>query len=69
MDLKKCIRRLPVELREVLELYYSGGGLTYKAIAELLGVSQSQVNKWLTTARKELRACMEREDSSTSCPD
>jgi RNA polymerase sigma factor (sigma-70 family) len=57
--LKKCISRLPVELREVIQLYYGGDRVTYNDMAVLKGVSPGQVNKLLTTARKKLRACME----------
>jgi RNA polymerase sigma factor (sigma-70 family) len=66
--LKQCIRRLPVELREVLEIYYSGGGVTYQQLADRMGVSFGQVNKWLTQARKLLRNCLEGEESPTSWP-
>jgi RNA polymerase sigma-70 factor (ECF subfamily) len=60
-DLKECIRRLPVELREVVEIYYSGGRVTYQEMADRMGVSFGQVNKLLTRARKLLRVWMERE--------
>jgi RNA polymerase sigma-70 factor (ECF subfamily) len=60
-DLKACIRRLPVDLREVIEVYYSGGRATYQELADRLGVSFGQVDKMLTRARKLLRNCLERE--------
>ncbi len=66
--LKKCVGCLPVELREVVEIYYSGGGLTYDQLAHRLGVSRALVNKWLTQARKRLRVCLEGEESLTSVP-
>jgi RNA polymerase sigma factor (sigma-70 family) len=36
-DLKRCVGRLPVELREVVEIYYSGSGVTYQQLADRLG--------------------------------
>jgi RNA polymerase sigma-70 factor, ECF subfamily len=60
-DLKRCIRRLPVDLREIVEIYYAGGRVTYQGMADRLGVSFGQVNKLLTRARKMLRNCLERE--------
>jgi RNA polymerase sigma-70 factor (ECF subfamily) len=66
--LKQCIGLLPVELREVVGLYYSGGGVTYQKMADRLGVSFGQVNKCLTQARRQLRACLEREGPPTSLP-
>jgi RNA polymerase sigma-70 factor (ECF subfamily) len=63
-DLKKCIRRLPVELREVVEIYYAGGRVTYNELADRRGVSFGQVNKCLTRARRMLRDCLEREDNN-----
>jgi RNA polymerase sigma-70 factor (ECF subfamily) len=65
-DLKECVRRLPVELREVVEIYYSGGRITYDELAERLGVSFATVNQRLTRARKLLRACLEPEDRAAS---
>jgi RNA polymerase sigma factor (sigma-70 family) len=59
--LKRCIDRLPEKLREVVVIYYLGG-VTYQQLADRLGVSFSQVNKWLTQARKLLRKCLERGD-------
>jgi RNA polymerase sigma-70 factor (ECF subfamily) len=67
-DLKACIRRLPLEEREVIELYYSGGRLTYQEIADRLGVSFGQVNRLLTTARRRLRAWLEDTHSPGSPP-
>jgi RNA polymerase sigma-70 factor (ECF subfamily) len=67
-DLKECIRRLPVEQREVVEIYYSGGRVNYQQLADRLGVSFGQVNKLLTKARKALRVCLEREDPPRSLP-
>jgi RNA polymerase sigma-70 factor (ECF subfamily) len=64
-DLKRCIRHLPVAQREVVEIYYSGGRVTYQEMAERLGVSFGQVNKLLTQARKRLRACLEHEAATT----
>jgi RNA polymerase sigma-70 factor (ECF subfamily) len=61
-ELKECIRHLPAELREVLEIYYGGGRVTYREMADWLGVSFGQVNKLLTRARKLLRVCLERSD-------
>jgi RNA polymerase sigma-70 factor (ECF subfamily) len=46
--LKKCVRHLPVALREVVEIYYAGGRVTYQEMADRLGVSFGQVNKMLT---------------------
>jgi RNA polymerase sigma-70 factor (ECF subfamily) len=61
-QLRQCIGRLPENEREVVALYYSGGGLTYQQIADMLGVSFAQVNRLLTTARRRLRVCLERND-------
>lgn len=58
--LKRCIRHLPVELREVIEIYYSGGRVTYRDIADRLGVSFGTVAQRLTRARRMLRNCLER---------
>ncbi len=63
-DLKECVRRLPVELREVVEIYYSGGRTTYDELAERLGVTFATINQRLTRARKLLRACLEPEDTA-----
>ncbi len=60
--LRECIRRLPVELREVVEIYYAGGRVTYREMADRLGVSFGQVNKLLTRARRLLRQSLERPD-------
>jgi RNA polymerase sigma-70 factor (ECF subfamily) len=65
-DLKQCIRQLPVELREVVEIYYSGGRITYQEIADKLGVSFGLVNQRLTQARRQLRACLERHIAATN---
>jgi RNA polymerase sigma-70 factor, ECF subfamily len=65
-DLKRCISRLPVAEREVIEIYYSAGRITYAELADRLDVSFGQVNKWLTTARKMLRVCLERKHAITS---
>lgn len=59
--LKRCVRHLPAEHREVVEIYYSGGRITYQELADRLGVSFGQVNKLLTQARKMLRVCLERD--------
>jgi RNA polymerase sigma-70 factor (ECF subfamily) len=58
---KECVRQLPVELREVIEIYYAGGRITYQEIADRLGVSFGKVNQMLTRARKLLRARLENE--------
>ena len=65
-DVRRCVRQLPTKLREVVEIYYAGGRVTYKELAERLGVSFGQVNKLLTKARKLLRQCLERDDPNTS---
>lgn len=68
-DLKACVDHLPVERREVVELYYSGGGFKYAELAELLGVAFGTVNAWLTKARKQLRDCLEKKQGEiTSRP-
>jgi RNA polymerase sigma-70 factor, ECF subfamily len=67
-DLKNCLRRLPTELREVVEIYYSGGRVTYREIADRLGVSFGKVNQALTRARKMLRLCLEGENPSEPSP-
>jgi RNA polymerase sigma-70 factor (ECF subfamily) len=59
--LKRCVRHLPAEHREIVEIYYSGGRITYQELADRLGVSFGQVNKRLTQARKMLRSCLERD--------
>jgi RNA polymerase sigma-70 factor, ECF subfamily len=64
--LKQCIRQLPAELREVVEIYYSGGRVTYQEMADRLGVSFGLVNQRLTQARRQLRACMERDVPPTT---
>jgi RNA polymerase sigma-70 factor (ECF subfamily) len=61
-QVRNCIRRLSVELREIIELYYGSGRATYQELADRLGVSFGQVNKLLTRARKLLRICLERAD-------
>jgi RNA polymerase sigma-70 factor (ECF subfamily) len=63
-DLRECVRHLPVELREVVEIYYADR-ITYTELAMQLGVSRGQVNKLLTLARRRLRACLEREGQET----
>jgi RNA polymerase sigma-70 factor (ECF subfamily) len=60
VELRKCVDHLPAELREIVKLYYAGGRITYQELAERQGVSFGQVNKWLTHARKRLKACLER---------
>jgi RNA polymerase sigma-70 factor (ECF subfamily) len=65
-DLKQCVRQLPVELREVVEIYYAGGRVTYQEMAQRLGVSFGQVNKLLTRARKILRVCLEGRNATMS---
>ena len=52
-DIEGAIRRLPVELREPLVLYYFHEH-SAKAIAEILGVSHSLACHRLREARKEL---------------
>lgn len=66
--LKECVRQLPAELREVVEIYYGGGRVTYQEMADRLGVSFGQVNKLLTRARKALRAALERDPTGESRP-
>lgn len=66
--LKECVRQLPAELREVVEIYYGGGRVTYQEMADRLGVSFGQVNKLLTRARKALRAGLEGEETGVSRP-
>jgi RNA polymerase sigma-70 factor (ECF subfamily) len=65
--LRVCIRQLPVELQEILNIYYSGGRITYQEIADCLGTSYAHVNRLLTQARRALKACMEG-DTPTSMP-
>jgi RNA polymerase sigma-70 factor (ECF subfamily) len=60
VELRKCIELLPEQLCEIVHLYYSGGRATYEDLAHRKGVSFGQINKWLTLARKRLRACLER---------
>lgn len=48
------VESLPQEYREVLMLYYYQD-LTYRDLAELLGVSMATVNARLTRARSQLR--------------
>jgi RNA polymerase sigma-70 factor (ECF subfamily) len=64
--LRECLRHLPEDLRETLEIYYSGGRITYQELAERLGVSFGLINQRLTRARRLLRACLEREGPTTS---
>jgi RNA polymerase sigma-70 factor (ECF subfamily) len=65
--LKKCVDRLLVELREVVEMYYSSGDrVTYEDLANRLGVTFSTVNKRLTQARKLLGACLGKKEAITS---
>lgn len=52
-DLAGAIRRLPIELREPLVMYYFGGR-TAKAIAEALHISHTGACQRLREARKEL---------------
>lgn len=66
--LRQCVRHLPVDLREVIELYYSGGRVTYQDIADSLGMSFGRVNQLLTRARKLLRVCLERATEAESPP-
>jgi RNA polymerase sigma-70 factor (ECF subfamily) len=58
-ELKECISGLPLKLRVVVEIYYAGGRVTYRELADRLGMSFGQVNKLLTRARKELRQCLQ----------
>jgi RNA polymerase sigma-70 factor (ECF subfamily) len=67
-DLRQCIRCLPVELREVVEIYYSGGRVTYRELADRLDVSPVTVNQWLTRARRMLRDWLDRCDPPESRP-
>jgi RNA polymerase sigma factor (sigma-70 family) len=62
--LKRCIRRLPEELREVVELYYGDRRTSYQQIADLMGVSYGKVNQMLTRAKKLLRVCLERGEAA-----
>jgi RNA polymerase sigma factor (sigma-70 family) len=66
VDVKNCVRRLPEELREIVEIYYSGGRATYQELADRLGVSFGKVNQLLTRARKLLRICLERAETDMS---
>lgn len=52
--LMEAVESLPDEEREILMLYYSGDS-TYRALAELLEVSEATVNARLTRARQRLR--------------
>jgi RNA polymerase sigma-70 factor (ECF subfamily) len=69
LDLKNCVRHLSVDLREVIEIYYAGGRVTYQEMADRLGVSFGKVNQMLTRARKMLRVCLERAEAATPLPD
>ncbi len=53
------LRDLPDELREVLMLYYYDD-VTYRDLAELLGVSTATINARLTKARAMLRLRLNR---------
>jgi RNA polymerase sigma-70 factor (ECF subfamily) len=66
--LKNCIRHLTAELREVIEIYYAGGRITYQEMADRLGVSFGKVNQMLTRARKLLRVCLERDETDQDPP-
>jgi RNA polymerase sigma-70 factor (ECF subfamily) len=63
-DVMRCVDRLPVELREVLVIYYVSGRMTYQELANRLGVSFCQVNRMLTQARRILRGYL-RGDTTT----
>jgi RNA polymerase sigma-70 factor (ECF subfamily) len=63
---KRCVLLLPLELREVIEVYYTGGRITYQELADRLGVSFGKVNQMLTRARKLLRACLEDESAAVA---
>jgi RNA polymerase sigma-70 factor (ECF subfamily) len=63
-DLRKCVRHLSPELREVVEIYYSGGRVTYQELADRLDMSFGKVNQLLTRARKLLRVCLERAEAA-----
>ena len=52
--LQRTIRELPEPQREVLMIYYYGD-VTYKDMAEMLGVSSATINARLTKARATLR--------------
>lgn len=54
-DLIEAADSLPIELREVLWIYYREN-LSYREIGELIGVSAATVNARLTKARQLLRA-------------
>jgi RNA polymerase sigma-70 factor (ECF subfamily) len=62
-ELKACVSKLPVKLREIIELYYGAIRVTYQELADRLGTTYATVNKRLTLARKRLRTCLERRDS------
>jgi RNA polymerase sigma-70 factor (ECF subfamily) len=66
--LKECLSRLPIELREVIELYYGADRITYQELADRLGIAYATVNKRLTEARRRLRTCLERTESHPSLP-
>lgn len=53
-----CLRALPVETKELLELYY-WHGLTGRELAEFYGLaSEASAHGRLGAARKRLRACL-----------
>jgi RNA polymerase sigma factor (sigma-70 family) len=65
---RQCVCQLPLELREVVELYYAGGRITYQELADRLGVSFGKVNQMLTRARKLIRACLEDGQTAVATP-
>lgn len=54
LDVGTALNRLPIELREVTILYYYRDR-TQKDIAEILGISQTVVQRRLERAKKQLR--------------
>lgn len=54
LDVGTALNRLPIELREVIILYYYRDR-TQKDIAEILGISQTVVQRRLERAKKQLR--------------
>ena len=61
--LRQAIDELPGPLREVLLIYYYDG-VTYREIANMLGVSAATVNARLTKARARLRAVFAQESTN-----
>lgn len=61
LDLQQSIRRLPLELREPLVMYYFDGKST-KIIGEKLGISPSGICRKIRKARKELHILLSEGD-------